>query len=198
MKIVLATNNRHKVEELTHLLAGEGREIRTLAESGFSGEIVEDGATFEENSYIKARTVSERLGCIAVADDSGLEVDCLGGAPGVHSARYAGEHASDAENLDKLLDAVCGKTDRRARFVSVITAVFPDGRRITARGECEGKILDERRGSGSFGYDPVFYYEPLGKTFAEMTTEEKNAVSHRGKAVRRYAEMFFLDKPARE
>lgn len=116
----------------------------------------------------------------------------------MHSARYAGEHASDAENLDKLLDAVCGKTDRRARFVSVITAVFPDGRRITARGECEGKILDERRGSGSFGYDPVFYYEPLGKTFAEMTTEEKNAVSHRGKAVRRFAEMFFLDKPARE
>ena len=181
MKIVLATNNPHKVGELTDLLSGEGREIRTLRESGFTGDIVEDGATFEENSYIKARTVSERLGCIAVADDSGLEVDCLGGAPGVYSARYAGEHATDGENIDKLLAAVRGKSDRRARFVSVITAVFPDGRR-----------------SGCFGYDPVFYYEPLGKTFAEMTAEEKNAVSHRGIAVRRFAEMFFLDKPASE
>lgn len=198
MKIVLATNNPHKVGELTDLLSGEGREIRTLRESGFTGDIVEDGATFEENSYIKARTVSERLGCIAVADDSGLEVDCLGGAPGVYSARYAGEHATDGENIDKLLAAVRVKSDRRARFVSVITAVFPDGRRITARGECEGLILDERRGSGCFGYDPVFYYEPLGKTFAEMTAEEKNAVSHRGIAVRRFAEMFFLDKPASE
>ena len=198
MKIVLATNNPHKVGELTDLLSGEGREIRTLRESGFTGDIVEDGATFEENSYIKARTVSERLSCIAVADDSGLEVDCLGGAPGVYSARYAGEHATDGENFDKLLGAVRGKSDRRARFVSVITAVFPDGRRITARGECEGLILDERRGSGCFGYDPVFYYEPLGKTFAEMTAEEKNAVSHRGIADRRFAEMFFLDKPSSE
>ena len=120
MKIVLATNNPHKVGELTDLLSGEGREIRTLRESGFTGDIVEDGATFEENSYIKARTVSERLGCIAVADDSGLEVDCLGGAPGVYSARYAGEHATDGENIDKLLAAVRGKSDRRARFVSVI------------------------------------------------------------------------------
>ena len=125
-----------------------------------------------ENAVIKAETACRTLGLPVLADDSGVCVPALGGAPGVHSARYAGEHASDAENLDKLLDAVCGKTDRRARFVSVITAVFPDGRRITARGECEGKILDERRGSGSFGYDPVFYYEPLGKTFAEMLGEQ--------------------------
>ena len=106
MKIVLATNNPHKVGELTDLLSGEGREIRTLRESGFTGDIVEDGATFEENSYIKARTVSERLSCIAVADDSGLEVDCLGGAPGVYSARYAGEPCDDAANNALLLSLI--------------------------------------------------------------------------------------------
>lgn len=198
MKIVLATNNPHKVGELTDLLSGEGREIRTLRESGFTGDIVEDGATFEENSYIKARTVSERLGCIAVADDSGLEVDCLGGAPACIRRATRASMPPTARTSISCSPPVRGKSDRRARFVSVITAVFPDGRRITARGECEGLILDERRGSGCFGYDPVFYYEPLGKTFAEMTAEEKNAVSHRGIAVRRFAEMFFLDKPASE
>lgn len=196
-KLVLATNNAHKVEEMKKLLEGSGYVIQTLSEVGFSGEIEENGTTFEENSYIKAATVSKKLGCIAVADDSGLEVDCLGGAPGVYSARYAGEHATDTQNLDKLLCAVAGQKDRRARFVSVITAVFEDGSTLSARGECEGIIIDERRGAGDFGYDPVFFYEPAGKTFAEMTMQEKNAVSHRGRAMKKFAEMFFLDKRSR-
>ena len=194
--MILASNNAHKLEEFRAIFADMGIEIIPQSAAGCHFEVDETGETFEENAYLKAIAVTRATGQPAVADDSGLMVDALGGAPGVYSARYAGEHATDGENIDKLLAAVRGKSDRRARFVSVITAVFPDGRRITARGECEGLILDERRGSGCFGYDPVFYYEPLGKTFAEMTAEEKNAVSHRGIAVRRFAEMFFLDKPA--
>lgn len=197
MKIVLATNNPHKVGELTDLLSGEGREIRTLRESASPATSSRTARRSRKIRISRPAPFPSGLGCIAVADDSGWRWTASAARPRVFGA-LRGEHATDGENIDKLLAAVRGKSDRRARFVSVITAVFPDGRRITARGECEGLILDERRGSGCFGYDPVFYYEPLGKTFAEMTAEEKNAVSHRGIAVRRFAEMFFLDKPASE
>ena len=162
--------------------------VLSLDDIGFHDEIVEDGATFAENSRIKA-SVPARLGYIGVADDSGLEVDALGGEPGVYSARYSGEGATDEKNNKKLLAALAGVPDekRTARFRTVVTCIFPDGDEIQAEGVCEGRILESPRGQDGFGYDPLFWYEPLGKTFAELTPDEKNSVSHRGIAMREFA-----------
>lgn len=190
MKIVLASRNRKKIRELETFLSEISSDINVLSldDIGFHDEIVEDGRTFAENSRIKA-LVPAKLGYIGVADDSGLEVDALGGEPGVYSARYSGEGATDEKNNRKLLAALENIPDekRTARFRTVVTCVFPDGREIQVDGVCEGRILREPRGNDGFGYDPLFYYEPLKKTFAELTSDEKNSVSHRGRAMRRFA-----------
>ena len=190
MKLVLASRNRKKIKELETFLSEISSDITVLSldDIGFHDEIVEDGATFAENSRIKASVPAE-LGYIGVADDSGLEVDALGGEPGVYSARYSGEGANDEKNNKKLLAALAGVPDekRTARFRTVVTCVFPDGDEIQAEGICEGRILESPRGQDGFGYDPLFWYEPLGKTFAELTPDEKNSVSHRGRAMREFA-----------
>ena len=186
-KIILASDNGHKLEEIRRYFkeAEIPVKIIPLRDSGFSGEIVEDGETFEENALIKARTVALATGCAAIADDSGLEVDALHGAPGVYSARFAGVHGDDNANNAKLLQELDGVPDckRTARFVSVICVYREDGASVSVRGTAEGLILTEKKGSGTFGYDPLFYYPPFGKTFAEMDGSEKNSISHRGNAL---------------
>ena len=197
-KLVMASNNRNKIREIEvflHTLCptdknGEAFEILSLADIGYTDDIVEDGETFEDNALIKARTVA-KLGYIGIADDSGLCVDALNGAPGVYSARYAGGH-DDVDNNRKLLMEMkdVPAEQRGAHFVSVIACVFPDGREIVARGECPGTMLFDYRGNGGFGYDPLFLYEPMDKTFAEMNAEEKNAISHRARAMEKFAKIF--------
>jgi len=192
MKIVLASRNKKKKAELQTLLSQyiEGIEILSLDDVGIYGEIEEDGVTFEENALIKAR-VAAKSGYIGVGDDSGLEVDALGGAPGVYSARYAGEHGDDEANNDLLLKNLEDKDDRSARFVCCIACVFPERygyEPIVVRGHVEGEILRERHGDGGFGYDPLFYFPEFDKTLAEVTAEEKNKVSHRGNAIAAFAE----------
>ncbi|MCQ2770225.1 MAG: XTP/dITP diphosphatase [Clostridia bacterium] len=193
MVIVLASNNKHKIVELESFMKKlvPNVEIKSLKDIGFTDEIVEDGNTFEENSFIKASTIA-KLGYIAVADDSGLMVDALNGAPGVYSARYAGEPSNDRNNNEKLLNDIkdVPEEKRTAKFVSVVTCVFPDGKVVSARGECPGRMLFEYRGNGGFGYDPLFYYEPLNKTFAELTPEEKNSISHRARAIAAFSGKF--------
>ena len=192
MKIVLASRNAKKIKELRALLSEfvPDIEILSLDDVGILGEIEENGTTFFENAFIKAHTAA-KSGYIGVGDDSGLVVNALGGAPGVYSARYAGEHGDDAANNAFLLKNLAEHSDKSAKFVSVIACVFPDkldeGHYFL--GETEGTIIDEYRGEGGFGYDPLFYYEPMQKTYAEMTAEEKNSISHRGKAVRLLGEM---------
>ena len=193
MKIVFASGNKHKIEEFGAILRKyiPDIELVSMKEAGIFDDIVEDGATFEENAMIKARAVA-KYGYIGVADDSGLTVDALGGAPGVYSARYAGEHGDDEANNALLLKNMEDKEDKTARFVCTIACVFPksfgDIEPIVVRGEVEGQITDKRSGNGGFGYDPYFYYPPFGKTLADVTAEEKNSVSHRGKAIRLLAE----------
>lgn len=194
MKIVLASSNNKKIAELRAILStaleGTDIEVITLKEAGIEGEIEENGTTFEENSLIKAR-VAASTGMIGVADDSGLVVDALGGAPGVYSARYSGEHGNDKANNVKLLRELEGVSDRSAHFACCISCVFPDNRRpIIAEGRVDGVILHEEKGAGGFGYDPLFFVEKYGKTLAEMTAEEKNAISHRGNALKLFAEKF--------
>jgi len=194
MKILLASHNKGKIAELQALMHKISPEIEVLSMSdiGFHAEIVEDGDTFSANALIKSRT-GTKLGYITVADDSGLMVDALGGAPGVYSARYAGEECDNAKNNEKLLQELRGlpAEKRTAKFVSVVACSFPDGREdIVVRGECSGSILTEYRGDGGFGYDPLFWYAPFGKTYAEMTAEEKNRISHRGMAMQKFAEEF--------
>ena len=184
MKIVLASRNRHKIKELEALLNKytEGVEVISLDEAGIFGEIEENGSDFRENALIKARAAAAS-GYIGMGDDSGLCVRALGGAPGIYSARYAGEHGNDSANNRLLLENLKGKTDRYAEFVCSIACVFPDGREICVDGKVEGRILEEPSGEGGFGYDPLFFYEPFGKTLAQTTPEEKNSVSHRGRAI---------------
>ncbi len=190
MRIVLASRNKHKLGELQALMRKfiPDIEILSLDDIGFEGDIVEDGLTFEENALIKARAVAAR-GYIGVGDDSGLSVRALGGEPGIYSARYAGEHGNDAANNSLLLKNLADKNDRYAEFVCVIACVFPDdiSNGHLYRGATGGEIIDEYRGNGGFGYDPLFYYPPMGKSFAEMSGDEKNSVSHRGKAVELFA-----------
>ena len=191
MRFVIATHNRKKLEELSRILAVLHIEAVTGEQVGVSlTEPEETGTTFEENAWIKAASACRETGLPAVADDSGLMVDALDGAPGVYSARYAGEGASDADRNAKLLDALRGLPEERrtARFVSAICCAFPDGSRVAARGEGPGRTADAPRGEDGFGYDPLFVVAEglpgAGKTFAELTGEEKDAVSHRGNALR--------------
>lgn len=191
MKIVLASRNKHKISEWQATLGKyiDGVEILSLDEVGIYGDIVEDGETFEDNALIKARAAAGS-GYISIGEDSGLAVRALGGAPGVYSARYAGEHGDDRANNEKLLSELADKTDRSASFVCTIGCVLPDApdKGYVFRGETEGVIIDEYRGTGGFGYDPLFLYEPAGRTFAELSGAEKNAISHRGKAIELFAE----------
>lgn len=198
MEIVLASNNKHKVVELEYFINEMCREhglgsikVLTLSDIGFTDDIIEDGKTFEENALIKARAVAAK-GYIGIADDSGLCVDALGGEPGVYSARYAGEPCDDAKNNALLLEKMANVPEqaRTAHFVSVIGLAYPNGDSFTVRGECPGKILFALRGNGGFGYDPLFLYEPYGKTYAEINAEEKNAISHRARSMRLFSEKF--------
>ena len=184
MKVILASKNAHKLEELSAILGQLGFEIALESEYGLDIEVEETGTTFEENSLLKAEAVMKASGLPVLADDSGLMVDALHGAPGVYSARY-GHKNSDAERVEYLLENMKNVPDkeRTAKFVCVITCLWPDGRKIVARGECPGRILHEVHGSNGFGYDPVFYVPEQGKTFAELSPEEKNAISHRARAL---------------
>ncbi len=184
MKIALATNNKHKLEEIRAILNGCFEQILSLSELGLDIEIEETGATLEENALIKAREIVRLTGMPALADDTGLMVDALGGAPGVYSARYAGEAHDDKSNRQLLLKNLENAPDRSAHFGTVIAVCYPDGSYLTAEGRVDGKIIFEERGEGGFGYDSLFYSEEIGKTFAEATPEEKNSISHRGRALR--------------
>jgi XTP/dITP diphosphohydrolase len=181
--IVLATKNEGKVKEFQELLKDFPVEIKNLNDFGPVPEVEEDGATFDDNAYKKASFTAKVLGLPAIADDSGLVVEALGGAPGVKSARYAGDNATDKENINKLLREMDGKSERGAAFECVISIAVPSGPALTYEGRCEGKISTKPKGASGFGYDPVFYYPEYDKTFAEISSAEKNRVSHRGKAL---------------
>lgn len=187
--VVLATDNPGKAREVRTILAGLPLRLETPAELGIRAKVRETGQTFEENAVLKALTYAVLAGRPAIADDSGLEVPALGGAPGIHSARYAGEGASDRDRIEKLLRelAKAGTADRRAVFRCVAALATPDGRVWTRTGELWGEIAPEPRGEGGFGYDPVFLVPELGRTLAELSVEEKNALSHRGRAFRALA-----------
>ena len=184
MKVILASKNQHKLTELSAILSQLGFEIALESEYGLDIDVEETGTTFEENSFLKADAVMKASGLPVLADDSGLMVDALDGAPGVYSARY-GHKASDKERTAYLLENMKDVPEERrgAKFVCVITCLFPDGRKIVARGECPGVIARAPHGENGFGYDPLFYYEPLKKSFAQLTPEEKNSVSHRRRAL---------------
>ncbi len=181
--LVLATTNTGKTEEIRALLEGFPVQIKNLKDFGPIPPVEEDGETFEENAYKKASHTARILGFPALADDSGLVVEALEGRPGVHSARYAGKEASDALRCARLLEEMAGIKDRRAAFECVLSLATPTGAALTYEGRCEGLIAERPKGRNGFGYDPVFYYPPLKKTFAEMRRKEKNRVSHRGRAL---------------
>lgn len=191
--IIAASKNQHKILEMENIMSAMGLHVISRAEAGIpdSFEIEEDGDTFEENSRKKAAAIMKYSGQTAVADDSGLVTDALDGAPGVFSARFAGEPCDDEKNNDKLLHLLEDVPDekRTARFVSVITMVFPDGRTLTARGECPGRILRERHGNNGFGYDPLFLPDGYDRTFAELGSEVKNRISHRARALKHLEEL---------
>ena len=189
MKLILASNNANKLKEFRSLVADLDIGLLSQKEAGCDFEVEETGTTFEENAYLKASAVTEATGIAAVADDSGLCVDALGGEPGIYSARYGlGHAASDEERYRYLLQKMEGMEDRSARFVCCICCTFPDGSVIRSRGECEGEILLAPKGQNGFGYDPVFHPLCLDKSMAELNPEEKNAISHRGKALRAFIE----------
>ncbi|MBQ8345814.1 MAG: RdgB/HAM1 family non-canonical purine NTP pyrophosphatase [Clostridia bacterium] len=191
MKLVLASRNRHKIAEWQTILRqyAENVELLSLEDVGIVGEIDENGETFEDNALIKALAAADS-GYVGIGEDSGLWVNALNGEPGVYSARYAGEHGNDAANNAYLLKRLEGKTDRSAKFVCVIACVDPkdSSHPLFFRGESEGVMLEQLQGEGGFGYDPLFFCESAGKTFAQMSETEKNAVSHRGRAIARFAE----------
>jgi XTP/dITP diphosphohydrolase len=188
--LVLATHNRGKITEFRELLSGFSVELKSLQDFGPIPTVAEDGETFEENAYKKASTTARILGFPVLADDSGLEVEALGGLPGVCSSRYAGEEATDEENILKLLEAMKGMVNRRASFKCVISIAVPRGIALTYEEACDGEITHQMIGNQGFGYDPIFYYPPLKKTFAQMSIEEKNRISHRGKAASQLRDEF--------
>lgn len=190
VRLIAATKNKGKLEEIAQLLAQFPCKVVSMAEAGIEDDIDESGSTFEENALIKAKSVWKATGEIVIADDSGLEVDYLDGAPGVYSARYAGEGATDADRNRKLLDALSGvPADKRTgRFVCAIAVVFPNGSSLIVRGTCEGYIGFEPAGSNGFGYDPLFYIPEIGLTIAQMEADMKNNISHRGNALRKMVE----------
>lgn len=191
IRLILASNNAHKIREFRELVEGMDVELLSQREAGLELDVEETGTTFEANAYIKAKAVTDALGCAAVSDDSGLEVDCLDGRPGVYSARYGGGHDVSDEDKNAYLLKEMGDTDKRtARYVCAICCTMPDGHVIECRGECEGEMLFAPRGNGGFGYDPIFKPEGYDRAMAELTPDEKNAISHRGKAMREFLKKF--------
>lgn len=188
MKMVLASKNPKKLEEMAAILSQLGIEVVLESDVGVDVEVEETGTTFEENAALKAFAVMEAAGLPAIADDSGLCVDALGGGPGVYSARYGGEGLTDADRYRLVLEGLQGQLDRGAKFVSAICCAFPGGDRVEARGECPGVIGYAPQGENGFGYDPIFFLPEKKKTFAQLTGEEKNAISHRGKALEKFKE----------
>lgn len=190
-RLVFATGNQGKMREIREILGESIPEILSMKEAGIDIDIVEDGTSFEENALIKARAVSKAASIMAMADDSGLEVDCMGGAPGIYSARFLGEDTSyDIKNhyiIDKAMQVPL--EERTARFVCAIACVLPDGREWVIRGTVEGRIHDRQAGENGFGYDPIFFLPERGMTTAELPREEKNAISHRGRALRAMKEL---------
>ena len=192
MKIVFATGNKNKMKEIRKILGGLGMEIQSMSEAGVEGDVEENGSSFAENSMIKARAVAAELkakgeeDCIVLADDSGLEIDYLNGEPGIYSARYMGHDTPYSEKNAAIIERLLGvkDEDRTARFVCAISAVLPDGRELGTLGKMEGRIGYEIAGENGFGYDPIFFLPEYGKTSAEISEDEKNAISHRGKALR--------------
>lgn len=192
MIVVVATQNKHKIKEIDAITAPFGFTLKDLTDVGLADvKVVEDGETFEENSFKKAMEIHQACGYATLADDSGLMVDALDGAPGVYSARFAGEEGNDAKNNEKLLTllAEVPESQRTARFVSVITMVFPGGKTLCARGECEGRILFAVAGQNGFGYDPLFLPDGADRSFAELSAEEKNRISHRANALAKLAQL---------
>lgn len=186
-KIIFATGNAGKMREIREILADFGAEILSMKEAGISTDAEENGASYEENALIKARAVAEKAGeAVVLADDSGLEIDALGGEPGIYSARYLGEDTSYPVKNANLIERLAGVPEekRTARFVCAIAAVLPDGREFVTKAAVEGRIGYEEKGEGGFGYDPIFYVPEFGRTTAELSEEEKNQISHRGKALR--------------
>ena len=188
MRAVLASHNKKKMKEMREILAQLGVEVISQAEAGVDIEPEETGTTFEENARIKARAIMEATGLPAIADDSGLVVDALDGAPGVYSARYGGEGLDDDDRWKLLLKNMEGKEDRACRFVCVICCALPDGAEVMSRGTVEGQVAFGPEGDGGFGYDPIFYLPERGCTMACLPAEEKNAISHRGNARRAFRE----------
>lgn len=191
MRLVLATKNKDKIREIKNVLAGLPVEIKTFDDFDDFPDIDETGETLEDNALLKAQGIAKATGCAALADDSGIEVDALGGAPGVYSSRYAGPGCTYDDNNRKLLQEMAGVPEekRTARFRAVIAIAWNENDAETVEGRVDGVIITEKKGRDGFGYDPVFFYPPAGKTFAEMTLEEKNKVSHRGKALIRAKEL---------
>lgn len=185
-KLIFATGNEHKLVEIRAIMADTDYEVISMREAGFDGDIVEDGTTFEENALIKARTIAKETGMLTLADDSGLVIDYLNGEPGIYSARYLGEDTPHSQKNADLLRRLEGVPDekRSARFVCAVAAVFPDGREEVVRGVMEGRIAYEIAGANGFGYDPIFFLPQYGCTSAELSPEDKNAISHRGNALR--------------
>ena len=183
MKLIIASNNEHKLVEIRAILGGEFEEILSMREAGIEHETVEDGSTFLENAEKKAREIMEISGCCALADDSGLCVEALGGAPGIYSARFSGVHGDDAANRRKLLEVLDGVEDRRAHFACAMVLVRPDGSVVRAEGRMDGVIAHEEAGIYGFGYDSLFYLPERGCTNAQLLPEEKNAISHRARAL---------------
>jgi len=184
--LILASKNVGKVKEFKEILEPLGFDIVSMKDAGINIEIDETGTTFEENSRIKAEAVMKIAGLPVIADDSGICCDALGGGPGVYSARYGGEGLTDQDRTQELLKSMRGAGSRKCQFVAVITCCMPDGTYITARGVCEGTVSYAPIGTDGFGYDPIFFVPEYKKTFAQMTAEEKNAVSHRGKALKEF------------
>lgn len=188
--LVIATRNKGKLAEIKQLLKDFPVNLKSLADFGPIPEVKEDGTTFDDNAYKKASQTSRVLGLPVLADDSGLLVDALDGAPGVFSARFAGEDATDTQNCEKLLKKMEGRTNRKAAFECVISIALPGGAALTYEARCDGLVTEKPIGSNGFGYDPLFYYPPLKKTFGQLLQNEKNSVSHRGKALKEVKDEF--------
>ncbi len=194
MKLILASNNAHKLEEIKAILGDHFGEILSLREAGITHETVEDGESFMENAVKKAREIAELSGCCALADDSGLCVDALNGAPGLFSARFAGEHGNDEANNDLLLEKLKDTEDRGAHYTCAVALVYPDGKTLTAEGYLYGEITRERMGTGGFGYDPLFWLPDYGCTTAQLPPGGKNAISHRAKALHALVEQLNVQR----
>lgn len=192
MDIIVATNNQGKVKEIKNILYPHN--VMSQSEIGVEIDVEETGETFAQNAFLKARALKGHTDCAIIADDSGLMVDYLNGEPGVYSARYAGDNTTPEQGMDKLLKNLDGVPfeGRSAHFVTVIALIMPDGTEYSFEGRCDGYITNIKKGENGFGFDPIFYYPPLGKTFAELTDDEKNSVSHRSHAIAKLAQ--FLDK----